>query len=73
MTPNVSYFLTALPTGRLDTRQVRDLLHKPRTSVVMMGFLADPQNGMRADRFSGDAVVFLATLKPTLQTAALGR
>jgi hypothetical protein len=73
MTPNVSYFLTALPTGRLDTRQVRDLLHKPRTSVVMMGFSADPQNGLRTDTFSGQAVVFLATLPSTTRTAALSR
>jgi hypothetical protein len=73
MTPNVSYFLTALPTGRLDTRQVRDFLHKPRTSVVMMSFSADPQNGLRTDMFSGQAVVFLATLPSTTRTAALGR
>jgi uncharacterized protein YcbK (DUF882 family) len=73
LAPNVRYFLTIEPTSRLDTRQLQPFLHQPATPVVMMGFSADPQNGMRADRFSGDAVVFLATLKPTLQTAALGR
>ena len=73
MTPSVTHFMTALPTGRLDTRQVREFLQKPRTSVVMMNFSADPQNGLRADSFSGQAVVFLATLPSTTRTAALSR
>jgi uncharacterized protein YcbK (DUF882 family) len=73
MTPSVTHFMTALPTGRLDTRQVREFLQKPRTSVVMMSFSADPQNGLRADSFSGQAVVFLATLPSMTRTAALTR
>jgi hypothetical protein len=70
MAPNVREFLTTTPTGRLDTRQVREFMSKPRT-VVMMSFSADPQNGLRADAFSGQAVVFLATLPTTMRTAAL--
>jgi uncharacterized protein YcbK (DUF882 family) len=73
MAPNVRQFLTTTPTGRLDTRQVREFMEKPRAPVVMMGFSADPQNGLRADMFSGQAVVFLATLPSTVRTAALNR
>ncbi|HVV78525.1 MAG TPA: DUF882 domain-containing protein [Pseudolabrys sp.] len=73
MAPNVRQFLTATPTGRLDTRQVREFMEKPRTPVVMMGFSADPQNGLRTDMFSGQAVVFLATLPSTMRTASLSR
>ena len=73
LTPSVTHFMTATPTGRLDTRQVRDFMQKPRTSVVMMSFAADPQNGLRTESFSGQAVVFLATLPSTVQTAALAR
>jgi hypothetical protein len=73
LTPSVTHFMTAMPTGRLDTRQVREFMQKPRTSVVMMGFSADPQNGLHTDSFSGQAVVFLATLPSTTRTAALSR
>ena len=48
-------------------------MEKPRTPVVMMSFSADPQNGLRTDMFSGQAVVFLATLPSTMRTAALVR
>jgi hypothetical protein len=73
MAPNVREFLTTTPTGRLDTRQVREFMAKPRTPVVMMSFSADPQNGLRTDMFSGQAVVFLATLPSTMRTASLTR
>jgi uncharacterized protein YcbK (DUF882 family) len=72
MAPNVREFLTTTPVGRLDTRQLREFMQKPRT-VVMMNFSADPQNGLRTDAFSGQAVVFLATLPSTTRTAALTR
>jgi hypothetical protein len=48
-------------------------MQKPRTPVVMMSFSDDPQNGLRTDTFSGQAVVFLATLPSTTRTAALTR
>jgi uncharacterized protein YcbK (DUF882 family) len=73
LAPNLRYFLTAMPLGPLETRRVEPLLHKPRTPVVMMSFSADPGHGLRADRFSGEAVVFLATLQSTMRTAALAR
>jgi len=37
---------------------------------VLMSFSADPQLGMVTDRFSGNAVVFLATATFTAQTTA---
>lgn len=73
MAPNVREFLTTTPVGRLDTRQLREFMQKPATPVVMMSFSADPQNGLRTDAFSGQAVVFLATLPSTIQTALLTR
>lgn len=73
LTPSVTHFMSAMPTGRLDTRQMRDFMQKPQTPVVMMSFSADPQNGLRTDSFSGQAVVFLATLPSTMRTAALAR
>jgi hypothetical protein len=73
MAPNVREFLTTTPIGRLDTRQVREFMEKPRTPVVMMSFSDDPQNGLRTDMFSGQAVVFLATLPSTTRTALLTR
>jgi uncharacterized protein YcbK (DUF882 family) len=73
LAPNARYFLTAEPTGRLDTRQIAAFMHQPEMPVLMMSFSADPQNGLRADRFSGEAVVFLSTLKPAVRTVALAR
>ena len=53
-----------------DPRPLQDLFHKPSTSLVMT-FSADPQFGVAADRFSGQAVVFLATTSFVTQTASL--
>jgi uncharacterized protein YcbK (DUF882 family) len=60
LTPSVRSFMTATRVGALDPRWQHDLLHKPAQSV-MMTFSADPNLGMAVDRFSGSAVVFLAT------------
>jgi uncharacterized protein YcbK (DUF882 family) len=60
LTPSVSGFMTATRFGYIDPRGLQDLLHKPGQSV-MMSFSADPSLGLTADRFSGDAVVFVAT------------
>jgi uncharacterized protein YcbK (DUF882 family) len=59
LTPSVRY-MTASRVGALDPRWLQDLLHKPAQSLTM-SFSADPHLGTVADRFSGSAVVFLAT------------
>ena len=70
LTPSVSSFMTATRLGPLDPRWQYDLLRKPSQSLVMT-FSADPHLGMVADRFSGSAVVFLATASFNAQTASL--
>ncbi len=70
LTPSVSGFMTASWMGSLDRRPYGELIHKPATSLVMT-FSADPHLGMVADRFSGRAVVFLATATFVMQTASL--
>jgi uncharacterized protein YcbK (DUF882 family) len=72
LTPSVSDYLTATRVGAIDPRWQQDLLHKPALSVVMT-FSADPNLGMVDDRFSGSAVVFLATttFRPPQTTASL--
>jgi uncharacterized protein YcbK (DUF882 family) len=70
LTPSVSDFMTATRLGALDPRPLHELLHKPSLSLVMT-FSADPHLGMVADRFSGSAVVFLATTTFSIQMASL--
>jgi uncharacterized protein YcbK (DUF882 family) len=71
LTPSVRSFMTATRVGALDPRWQHDLLHKPVQSV-MMTFSTDPHLGMVTERFSGSAVMFLATATFAPQkTAAL--
>ena len=70
LTPSVRSFMTATRFGAVDPRWQYDLLHKPSQSLVMT-FSADTHLGMVADRFSGSAVVFLATATFNMQTASL--
>jgi uncharacterized protein YcbK (DUF882 family) len=60
LTPSVRYDMTATKFGSYDPRGFSPLLQKPSTAVLM-SFSADPHYGMVADRFTGRAVVFLAT------------
>ena len=69
LTPNVSDFMTATTLGTPHILPLTGLLHKPQRSVLMT-FSADPHLGIVADRFSGRAVVFLATATFTTQTTA---
>ena len=69
LTPSVRGFMTATRMGTVDAGWQRELLHKPAQSLVAT-FSADPHLGMVAERFSGDAVVFLATATFTPQTTA---
>jgi uncharacterized protein YcbK (DUF882 family) len=70
MTPSVSDFMTTTRFGQVDPRWQARLMDKPSLSL-MMTFSTDPQLGMLADRFSGSAVVFLATATFSNQTASL--
>ena len=69
LTPSVTGFMTTTRAGAIDPRWQQALLHKPARSV-MMTFSADPALGMVADRFTGSAVVFLATATFAPQTTA---
>jgi uncharacterized protein YcbK (DUF882 family) len=69
LTPSVTDFMTSTRLGELSPAWLHDLLHKPEQSVLM-SFSADPQLGMVTERFTGNAVVFLATATFTAQTTA---
>jgi len=69
LTPSVRSYMTATRVGGIDPRWQYELLHKPAQSLTMT-FSADPHLGMVADRFSGNAVVFLATTTFAPQTTA---
>lgn len=73
LAPSVTDFLSAMPTGRGEAKQLREFIRKPQSPVVAMTFSADPHDGLRTDSFRGAAVVFLATVNSTTQTAALAR
>ena len=60
LTPSVRSYMTLTRVGAVDPRWQYELLHKPAQSLAMT-FSADPHLGMVAYRFSGSAVVFLAT------------
>ena len=60
LTPSVSGAMTATRLGDIDPRGYAALLHKPAQAVAM-SFSGDPWSGMRADRFSGSAIVFVGT------------
>ena len=70
MAPNASRFLTAMATGKYEIRQFAEFVKKP-TSAVVMSFSAAPYAELSTDRFSGNAVVFVATATFGTRTAAL--
>jgi len=63
-------FLTTALLGPLDFRCLTAFLVKPESAVVMT-FGTDPNPGITADRFSGDAVVFMSTMSFRQRTASL--
>jgi uncharacterized protein YcbK (DUF882 family) len=69
LTPDVSSFMTTSRLAKIDSGWLAELLDKPQ-HALMMTFSADPHLGMVADRFSGHAVVFLATATFTMQVTA---
>jgi len=75
LTPSLRGFMTASRFGKIDLSWQHDLLDKPPLAVAMR-FSTDPHLGMVADRFSGRAVVFLATTtftRPVEQVAAIDK
>jgi hypothetical protein len=56
--------------GKEDYSTLASLVEKPAESVLMT-FGAEPNPGLTDDRFSGSAVVFVATVTYRTQTAAL--
>jgi uncharacterized protein YcbK (DUF882 family) len=71
LTPSVSAALTTTRFGAIDPRPFVVLLRKPDHAVAM-SFSDNPASGMTADRFSGSAVVFVATATfVRAQTASL--
>ena len=69
LTPSVSNFMTATPSSAPAMRPLAELMFKPSQSV-QMAFSADPNSGMVAERFTGSAVVFLATTTYAMQNTA---
>jgi uncharacterized protein YcbK (DUF882 family) len=69
LTPSLNNFMTTTRLGAVDMRPLQELLYKP-TMAVTMTFSTDPQLGLVASRFSGPAVVFLATTSFKLQSTA---
>ena len=70
MAPNASRFLTAMAIGKYEIRQFAEFVKKP-TSAVVMSFSTAPYAELSTDRFSGNAVVFVATATFGTRTAAL--
>jgi uncharacterized protein YcbK (DUF882 family) len=71
LTPSVSENLTVTRFGALDPRALHDLFYKP-AQALDIGFADEPQAGIGTDRFTGKAVVFLATATfVRAQTASL--
>src|SRR5262249_35533897 len=71
MAPDMQYYMSTTLLGKPDFKQLRSLMQKPATALAM-SFGDDPMRGMSADRFTGDAaVVFLATVPVTTQSAML--
>jgi hypothetical protein len=70
LAPRLSDSMTATLYGEPDFTELRALMNKPTTSVAM-SFANDPYPGITADRFSGEAVVFLTTYAFRQRTAWL--
>jgi hypothetical protein len=70
MTPSISDAMTATLYGRPDLSELRNLMHKPRASL-MLSFSEDPFSGPAPDQFRGDAVVFMDNHAFDKRTASL--
>jgi hypothetical protein len=70
VTPSLQGFMNTTLLGTPNFRELRPLFRKPATALVMT-FSADPHLGMSCEKFTGSAVVFLATATFVTRTAAL--
>lgn len=72
LTPSVQEVMTATPLGVHDPRPLSQHFMKP-TDALTMTFSADATPALQASRFTGNAVVFLATTNftPPAKTASL--
>jgi uncharacterized protein YcbK (DUF882 family) len=70
MTPSISDSMTATLYGRPDLGELRNLMRKPRASL-MLSFSEDPFSGPAPDQFRGEAVVFMDNHAFDKRTAAL--
>jgi uncharacterized protein YcbK (DUF882 family) len=70
LAPSISNGMTATLYGDPDFAELRTLMNKP-TSTLVMSFGDEAYPGIAANRFSGDAVVFLTTHVFERRTASL--
>jgi uncharacterized protein YcbK (DUF882 family) len=70
LAPNLSNYMTVNGMGAEDYRSLDVFMRKP-TSSVTMAFSADPNPGLVANRFGGQAVVFVTTTVFNARTAML--
>jgi uncharacterized protein YcbK (DUF882 family) len=68
LAPRMYASMTATPHGDPDLTELRALMSKP-TSAVAMSFTYDPYPGIKANSFSGEAVVQLSTVTFSQRTA----
>ena len=69
LAPSAAHFMSVSLFGAPDYTRLTPMLAKPATAV-MMTFSDDPHLGMKAERFSGGAVVFVATVTFASQRSA---
>ena len=69
LTPSVTSHMSATRIGAIDMRPLQEMIYKPSQSLAM-SFARDPHPGLMGNRFSGPAIVFLATTTFTTQSTA---
>jgi len=76
LTTSVHYGMNVTVYGKLDVAQVRMMMIKP-VSTIVMGFGGEPYEGMPTVKFAGAAVTFLPTVtfgsEPAQRQASLAR
>jgi uncharacterized protein YcbK (DUF882 family) len=70
MAPDLQNFMNTAVLGAFDSRGLGTFMKKPASSV-MMSFSDDPDRGLAAGRFTGNAVVFVATVTFNARLASL--
>lgn len=70
LSPSVSRAMSVTLMGEIDMAAMRAYFVKPQT-VVAMGFVDDPMQGLSCDSFSGSATAKLETTSFVMRTAAL--